>query len=359
MFTKWTRRCAVAALTLLPALALALPASAQPPVLSNSEEPGSAIVFPLFNKGSVTVDGVALPTTTIEVGIVCPGPVGSGTCTENQKIKLHFHWVCPQASESSSQSCKSTDFDVKQTVYGKAVFTANGTPAPAEKFSVPAAPCPSGYLIGYVVNTSDQAIKFDGLIGNAEIRNSPTSVASYAGITIQADPALALNARIAEGPNGGLIFDGAPGHYTQVTGQISGDVKYDDPSHTNGPSTQGALVMLTLDVLANRPNEPTFVDFDFFSEQELDVSESTFFICWTEQALATIDGSNLNVTGMGTQRGTFMSDQATNVNGGGVTLLGLVDTFEDVGAAGPAREYIFPDSNNSIGVPTTFVTNGH
>jgi hypothetical protein len=47
------------------------------------------------------------------------------------------------------------------------------------------------------------------------------------------------------------------------------------------------------------------------------------------------------------------------VNGGNVTLLGLVDTFEDVGEAGPAREYMFPDTNNSIGVSTTFVTNGH
>src|SRR6516164_8979748 len=67
-------------LVLLPALALAMPAFAPAPAyaardtaLSDSQEPGSVLVFPEFIKnGAVNVDGVPLPRTEIEIGMVCP-----------------------------------------------------------------------------------------------------------------------------------------------------------------------------------------------------------------------------------------------------------------------------------------------
>ena len=61
---------------------------------------------------------------------------------------------------------------------------------------VPPPPCPRGYLIGWVVNTSDRPIKFDGLIGDAVLRVSGGALASYNAIPIQADPALANGALI-------------------------------------------------------------------------------------------------------------------------------------------------------------------
>ena len=77
---------------------------------------------------------------------------------------------------------------------------------------------PLCHLIGWVINTSDQPIKFDGLIGDAVIRESPIAVGAYDATPIQADPVLASGALIATSadPLTGiprLVFDGGAGHY--------------------------------------------------------------------------------------------------------------------------------------------------
>src|SRR3982074_3055670 len=81
----WMMKCA---LVLIPAFALATPPFAQG--LNDPSEPGSAIVFPYFVKGTVPLDGVATyPKTEIEVGIVCPeGEPDSAICAEGQRIKI-------------------------------------------------------------------------------------------------------------------------------------------------------------------------------------------------------------------------------------------------------------------------------
>jgi hypothetical protein len=93
-------------LLLMPALALAGPAFALPPPgLSDSQQPGSVIVYPkfvnsLFNGGSLlTVDGNLVSQTEIEIGVVCPPNfvAGGGFCPEHQPIKIRFDWVCPGA----------------------------------------------------------------------------------------------------------------------------------------------------------------------------------------------------------------------------------------------------------------------
>jgi hypothetical protein len=73
------------AMWLVPALALAAPAFAQvrPTTLSDSQEPGSVIVFPKFLQGTVSLnaDGPPAPLapiTELEIGVVCPKGV---TCT--------------------------------------------------------------------------------------------------------------------------------------------------------------------------------------------------------------------------------------------------------------------------------------
>ncbi len=87
-------------LLLIPALALAAPAGAQvrSALLSDSQQPGSVIIFPKFmSNGAVSVDGVDLPRTEIELGVVCPPGVTPTTsvCQEHQTIKVKAHWVCP------------------------------------------------------------------------------------------------------------------------------------------------------------------------------------------------------------------------------------------------------------------------
>src|SRR5262249_62096853 len=94
---------------LVSALALlATPALAQvrPTTLSDSQEPGSVIVFPKFIQGTVSLPpglpGDALsadtltpvaqdPITELEIGVVCPKGV---ICPEHQPVKIRFHWVC-------------------------------------------------------------------------------------------------------------------------------------------------------------------------------------------------------------------------------------------------------------------------
>src|SRR5215813_1868722 len=210
-------RAARLAALLVPALALAAPALAQvrPTTLSDSQEPGSVIVFPKFIQGTVSLPpglpGDALsadtltpvaqdPITELEIGVVCPKGV---ICPEHQPVKIRFHWVCgtTEADLAGSFVCKETDFDVNATVYEKIVLVPNGSFAGVQTKSVPAANCPNGggYLIGWVISpTNDQPIKFDGLIGDAHLRPgapagsafaaSPTAFADYNAIPIQAHP---------------------------------------------------------------------------------------------------------------------------------------------------------------------------
>ena len=96
--------------------------------------------------------------------------------------------------------------------------------------------------------------------------------------------------------------------------------------------------MLTLDVKSNRPNNPVFVDLDFFggnpstigSENQL--STSTEFICWAEVPVNAIS-TDLTTAQMG-RKGVFVSAPEVKVaitqsdSTGPVTLLGLSEVLE-------------------------------
>ena len=196
--------------------------------------------------------------------------------------------------------------------------------------------------------SDDQPIAFDALIGDAHLRpgapadsafaGSPTSLADYDAIPIQANLPNGPNAVIDTNGNGALIFDGAPGHYQAVTGQVLGDVRYTNT--TTGPTfSLGVLTLLTLDVKSNRPNNPVFVNLDFFGGfgsavgNENQVSTSTEFICWEEIPITAID-QNLRTALMG-RKGVFVSAPATKVGIFGITdetgpttLLGLSEVLE-------------------------------
>jgi len=380
------------AMLLVPALALAAPAFAQvrPVGLSDSQEPGSVIVFPKQIQGTVTVpEGVLLPITELEIGVVCPKGV---ICPEHETVTIRFHWVCgtTQAEEATSFVCKETDFDITATVFEKIVLTPNGEPvgfyATGGAFNVlptkfaPGANCPQGggYLIGWVISPANGLpIKFDGLIGDAHLRpgspaaaapnpfaGSPTALADYDAIPIQADPALPNGAAITTNANHALIFDGAAGHYQAVTGQVLGDIRYTNT--TTGPTfSLGILTLLTLDVKSNRPNLATFADIDFFGgnpsliTSENQLSASTEFICWEEVPITAINADL--ITAMMGRKGVFVSAQATDPNGIPVTLLGLSEVLEGGTFPGSIPPGPWPRAsftglfNSSVPVPTHFV----
>ena len=272
---------ACVAMLLGPGLSLVTATAAN--ALSDAREPGSLIIFPYFATGAVTPDGTVQPMTEIHIGVTCP--VGF-TCPEGEPIKLEAHWVCP-GSENPNTSfvCKESDFVLFTTVNGKITVNPNGQSSVG---NIPRPPCTHGYLIAWVVNVLDQPIKFDGLFGDAVVRNSSSALAAYDGVTVQAadpDPLHTLGV-ITTGTDtftgqSTLIFDGVPGHYTMLTGQLTGDVKFTDVIPGPGivdPKTW--LVFLTVDVQSNFPNNPTFVPLTFYNAKEVRTSTSFNFVCW-------------------------------------------------------------------------------
>jgi len=374
--------CALIALVFLfGAFASSAVAQVRPTFLNDATEPGSAIVFPKFVRGFVTVPGEATPQprTEFEVGVVCPK---GQLCPEGQKVKIRFHYVCgsSEASINSSFVCRETDFDLFTTVNGKLVFNTEGL-LPGNTLA-PQPQCDRGYLIAWVIDTSDRPIKFDGLIGDAVLRETGTAVGAYTAIPIQADPLLATNAFITLGPGGALPFDGGAGHYQAVTGSFFADVAFDRAAAA-GPPVVGSrttlLTLLTLDVRSNRPNYPTFVDLNFYNSNEQLLSTSTEFICWQEVSLSGINDGvggvplpappgafsiNTTLTGplMNTRKGIVVAGPAEKVpifgildTPGPVTLLGLVEVLEGATATtGADRQFFYQMLNDSNPIPTVF-----
>jgi hypothetical protein len=86
------------------------------------------------------------------------------------------------------------------------------------------------------------------------------------------------------------------------------------------------LTFLTLDVLSNQPNNPTFVNLDFWNESsalpsttnpnfERLLSSSWEFVCWDQVQLSDID-ANLTQAFMGTRKGIVIAGPATKIQNG-------------------------------------------
>ena len=347
---KVVMRSAGFLLLLTAALGLAMPGFAQAPEAtpSGSEQPGSVIIFPKFTKGTSAVDGVTKPLTEIEVGARCP----TGAACPEDEVKIRFHWVCPGSEDISSKYiCKEAGFDIVLSLNGKAVFNPEN-PTPAGKNLASSAPCPSGYLIGWVVNpVTERPIKYDGLTGSAVLRDSRGATEAYEAIAIQAEPNLAVRADMTTDidPRTGtpaLVFDGGAGHYQAVAAGIPANLEF---HKLTGPlsSSEASLILLTLDVRLNRPNYPTFIDLDFRSAEAVRASTSRDFTCWTEIQNPNID-TNFTLAGARAPAGAVViSGRAIKVPFGGisdipgpVTLLGLVPTDEGRGRRSMDPAYI-------------------
>jgi hypothetical protein len=359
---RWKRRLP-SLMSLMPALLFAMPAFAlnftDPAGLADTAEPGSVLVYPKFSSESVVVDAgtggqFTAPRTEIELGAVCPKNV---LCSDDI-VRVRVHWVCPGTSQTSASVCQETDFDVRLSVNGKLRFNPSGI-AMDGGTTVAQAPCTRGYAIAWVIDNFGRPIKFDGLIGDAVLRNTATVLESYSALAIQADPALENKALISTGTDasGALVlpFDGGSGHYQMVTGQISGDVRYDQDD--TRPFADTFLILLTLDVRSNLLNQPIDVALDFYNQNEVLESTAIRFVCWTQTQLSTLD-SNLTRAIMGTPKGVVVSGQAVQEpNFGFTTLLGLIQTIESPvgGAANQTRTYNIRPSNNSVPIATSFV----
>ena len=354
--------------------AIVTPTLAWGNVLNDSQEPGSVVVFPLFEFGTVACPADApygcipmtgtLPRSSFEVSVVCPN---GASCTDQQDVDIHFEWVCP-GSQFPISACRERNFILNTTVNGTIRFTANGgvcQPAPGFSNlegcgSVPVPQCFEGYLIGWVVNESGQPIKFDGLIGDSVLREASGAVTAYNAIPIQAAPALATGALVPVGPGGALRFDSTG--YVEVTGTIIGSVQLDFVNAAGVDQDQTSLVLLTLDTLSNRFNYPVDVDLNFYNEGEQPNSNPFEFTCFGETGALFFSFGLESSFSPGSLKALVQSTKAvkTPVNGisdtaGPVTLLGLVITREfDLATGTEVRHFAYPLLNDSIPVPTIF-----
>jgi len=321
---------------------------AQAQQLYDPNEPGSVLVFPKFVRGTVAA---GVPATEIEITAHCPvGLNVDGFCTApvpGTNIRLAGHWVCP--GQFGTGICKESDFIVTTTIEGTITFNTEGN-LNFGTVRVPSAPCPEGYLVMWAVNSTNQPIKWDGLVGDAVVRWNSHAAGSYRAIAIQGDPALANNALINVGAGGRLLFDGLPGHYAAVTSTVIATIKYDTTTVAADAPVTTSLTLLTLDVLSNKPNNQVFSDINFLDNNEFLVSDTTDYICWEEVPVSSIDPS-LTRDFM-SRKGLFYSVDAVKVpefgiadGTGPVTQLGLIDTVE------------CPGSSASC-VPTSPVTSG-
>jgi len=345
----WTRASFCCAALLL---GLTAPAFA----LNDSETPGSVLVFHKLVRGTVTtVDQGVLPRTQIEISVTCPK---NAVCSDFQTVRLRAHWVC---EGSGTFPCQEVDFNLSTSVKGTLFFNPENM-GPTNVGGIPPPPCfNGGYLIVWVVDIFGRPIKFDGLTGDAVIRNSADSAGAYNALPIQAASSLATGAISELNGNGALDFDGS--EYQAITGKIFGTVKYDRIGMTNR-SVQTNITLLTLDVLSNRPNYPTFVDLNFYNPNEVLRSTSMNFTCWTERSISFLD--NFSDNGLNESfgfKGLVESDPAVKVpilgvadTAGPVTLIGIVETFERDPVTGTMiREYSYSLLNDGTPVSTRFV----
>jgi hypothetical protein len=318
------------------------------------------IVFPKFVKGTVAVEGETSAQTEITIAARCPL---DATCRELEQVAIRFRWVCPGSQDIAAMYvCKEAGFDITLSVNAKVTFNPDNLPLP-ENTRVPVAPCPQGYLIGWVIDDSHRPIKYDGLIGKAILRDHGGAIASYQAIQIRAEPNLATRGAITPGvdPRTGastLVFDGGAGHYQSIGGQVLADVKSHDLTYPVS-FKNASLILLTLDVRLNRPNYPTFVSLDFYTEAEIRASASWDFLCWAQVRPADAD---VRLSGMRTRNGVAMSGQAVKSPFGAisdipgpVTLLGLVQTSDGSTQGSMDRTYIFNSLDNGNPLPTVFL----
>jgi hypothetical protein len=337
---------------------------------SQSDAPGSVLVFPKFETGSY-VAGYRLdefgrpdprhpilePRSTFEISVTCPD---GERCPEGAVVKLLAEWVCPGSAVGLTKFIvQADDFEILTTVRGTVSFDPENLD-PSGTF-VPTPPCEQGYLLVWVVSPTDvdapRAIKFDGLVGKATLRASERAAGAYNAHAIQAAPAIASGAPTDQDGDRALDFDGS--EYREVSGQLIGTVEYERlaPTRTE-PRLETRLTLLTLAVNANRSNYPTFVDLRFYNERGVLFSTGHELIGWSSMKLRRFD-RNLTAPLFG-RKGLVEVGPAEKIPIPGVTdtagpvpILGLIETVE----GRTLRESVSPLGGKGPGVDAAFKPN--
>jgi hypothetical protein len=352
------------------ALGLGAPAGAYASGLNNSEQPGSVLVFPKWHTGTITTVepfAVQLPRTEFEISAVCAKGAEGTSCETlegHPVVNLMAHWVCAGSENLEDLNrCRERDFTIATTVNGTVYFSPEDASLLGPRATaVPPPPCDEGYLIVWAIDQFGKAIAYDGLIGDAILRDQnvpiPATASAYNAIPIQASNNLRVGDRTDLDGDGALDFGPTDfGYeYLAVTGRIIGTVRY--PGQGGAGTApferiETELTLLTLDVLSNRVNTPTDVDFVFYNEAECPISESLSFVCWETEQLDDREFGGDALTNTFGRKGLVQSGTAQQA-GRDVTLLGLIQTREIDVDFGLQRDYAYSLFNDGTPVTTAF-----
>ena len=344
--SRWVVAAAVVSLMLTFGLVGSASAQFTNPFATNIAAPGSVIVFPKFKTGNAP--GTGLAASTFEIGVVCPSdrlvPGGHGCeLPQNTPVKLALEWVCPGTVQKGAASfCQSVDFELHTTLFGKLQFDANGnvTAAPDSgdigQGVITEPSCPQGYLIARVIDVFGRSISFNGLVGEAVVRERANSATAFNGVTFQSP--LPTGALTDLNGNGVPDFDGV--EYLAGPTRFAGDVRYE---RSAAPTVITSLIVLSLDVRRNLPNPNILMPVRLYRADESAVSSSLHWTCWRQVRLTELDGGPFNQTRMG-EKGLIVSSSpaviASACSGPGcgtsgepVGVLGFVQTIERNGAS--------------------------
>jgi hypothetical protein len=319
---------------------------AHDPSLTNSEHPGSVLIFPKFIRGGVG----GLPAATFEIGVVCPDDAPTCLIGGTNKVVIQAHWVCPGSPDGSSAGrCHSTDFELRTVTHGKLEFDASGRvtvgPFDLNGGLIPIPPCEEGYLVASIANQSGVPIAFNGLVGEAILRFTPNSASAYNAVTIQSP-------QPAGTPLGSLEFDGVS--YRRVSSRLVGDLRYEK---LQAPTVRTFLTILNVASVPNAINPSVAMPVNFRRASGAAVSDVLRFTCFRQVRLTHLN-PNLTNTRMGKKGLLEASGDATAVETAGrfiagqrVPVLGLVTTIEDGTTPAQSKEYTYHLYGRGDGAP--------
>ena len=306
--------------------------------LTNSEHPGSVLIFPKFIRG--TVGG--LPAATFSIGVVCPDDAPQCSIGGSNKVVILLHWVCAGSPDGATAGhCASSDFELRTVIHGKLEFDATGrvTVGPVDQNGgfIPPPPCDEGYLVATIATQSGSPIAFNALVGEAILRFTPGSASAYNAVTIQSpQPAGTLL--------GGLDLDGVS--YRRVASRLVGDVRYEK---LQAPTVRTFITIINLASVPNATNPATMMPVRFYRANGAATSGAIRFTCFRQVRLTHLD-ANLNNVRMG-KIGLLEASGDAVAAGQRVPVLGLVTTIEDGATPAQSKEYTYPLYGRGDGAP--------
>ena len=245
-------------------------------------EPGSLLVFPLFDARTGQV-------TEIRVTDTNEGITGASS------VRLHYNIVCAGTKEGAP--CRARNFTRLITYHGTVVIRIpTDTPVPS------GCTAEQGFVIVWATGTGAAAapggaaglnrpVSYNFLIGSAHVTSGTPAVTANAlpGIAFQS-PA-ALGSVLGVPPLTSALRFG-------IDYVAPGDALFADfralpvppvPPAPPAAAISSDLVLLTLDIDAGSQNPPTQVAVDFWDDQENPYSTEIEFVCWIRIPLVDID----------------------------------------------------------------------